>query len=272
MIKRILFGFLIFFSQIIIAQPISQFRGPNREGHYRAAGLLKAWSADGTELLWQAESLGDSYAAVSVYDGIVYTTGKIDESDYLTAVDSKGNQLWQVRFGDTWTRSFAATRSTPTVQGNAVYVISGMGEVVCLNRENGEIIWTRDVFREYEGKYESRGGAESPLIVDDIVVTTPAGNNTTMVALNKKTGKPMYETEWHNKGSIIYADGLLYRYDEKRDNVGITEASLDGFDIISSFRVEAGRGPHWAMPVIDNGKLYIRHGDVLLAYHNKSSK
>ena len=40
----------------------------------------------------------------------------------------------------------------------------------------------------------------------------------------------------------------------------------DDFEVISSFRVRQGSGPHWAHPVIHDGILYIRHGDVLMAY------
>jgi len=38
------------------------------------------------------------------------------------------------------------------------------------------------------------------------------------------------------------------------------------FDLVSSFKVPFGDGPHWAHPVIHHGVLYIRHGDVLMAY------
>jgi hypothetical protein len=41
----------------------------------------------------------------------------------------------------------------------------------------------------------------------------------------------------------------------------------DHFDLISTFRVTDGTGPHWAHPAIQGGKLLIRHGDVLLVYN-----
>ncbi len=43
----------------------------------------------------------------------------------------------------------------------------------------------------------------------------------------------------------------------------------DDFKIISSFQITKGIGPHWTQPVIHNGVLYIRHGDVLMAYDIK---
>ena len=87
------------------------------------------------------------------------------------------------------------------------------------------------------------------------------------VCLEWDTGKVMYETEWNgNKGPIIYADGLLYCYDENTGDVALVKPSPKGFEIISSFRITLGSGKHWAHPAISDGRLYIRHGDVLMAY------
>jgi outer membrane protein assembly factor BamB len=76
----------------------------------------------------------------------------------------------------------------------------------------------------------------------------------------------MYEEKWHNKGSIIYADGLLYLFEEKQGNVGLVEPTPEAFRLISSFRVDGGSGPFWAHMSIYDRKLLIRHGAVLFVY------
>ena len=91
--------------------------------------------------------------------------------------------------------------------------------------------------------------------------------------LDWDTGKVMYEAAWNgNKGSLIYADGMLYCYDENTGDVALVKASPKAFEIVSSFRVTAGSGEHWAHPAISDGRLYIRHGDALIAYDIKSNK
>jgi len=55
-------------------------------------------------------------------------------------------------------------------------------------------------------------------------------------------------------------------YEEKRGNVALVKPNREKLDVISTFRVDEGKGPHWAHPVIHNGILYIRHGEVLMAY------
>jgi len=91
------------------------------------------------------------------------------------------------------------------------------------------------------------------------------------VCLDWKTGKVMYEATWNgNKGSIIYADGMLYCYDENTGDVALVVASPKAFEIVSSHRVTKGEGSHWAHPAISDGRLYIRHGDALMAYDIKN--
>ena len=397
------------------ARPISQFRGFGRDGHYPEKGLLKSWPEQGPTLVWKSEIIGDGYSAATVFDDIIYVTGKIDSFDYITALNQDGKKLWQVPFGKAWDKSHQASRCTPTVEEERIYVISGAGDMVCLNRQNGQTLWSDNYMKRFEGLQLSWGIAESPLIVDNHVIATPGGNVTTMIAFDKKTGlivwqteplnektayvspllirdkdydmivgvisthifginpkdgsflwkdryadintptehpdsplincntplyqngkifitsgydhvgvqyqlaqdgnsvkpvwinstldchiggvvlvdgyiyganwlsnskgkwcciewetgKTMYETEWNCKGSIIYADGMLYCYEERNGNVALVKPDPNEFNIVSSFKIKDGKGPHWARPVIDEGILYIRHGDVLLAYNIK---
>ena len=81
----------------------------------------------------------------------------------------------------------------------------------------------------------------------------------------------MYETDWlGNKGSLTYADGMLYCYDEKKGIVALVKANPASFDIVSTFEVTMGEEQHWAYPVVYGGILYIRHGQVLMAYDVKN--
>ena len=90
------------------------------------------------------------------------------------------------------------------------------------------------------------------------------------ICLEWYTGEVMYEEEWITKGSIVFADGLLYCYEERSGNVALVNPTPDKFDIISSFKIESGTGPHWAHPYIADGKLLIRHGDVLMVFEIKA--
>ena len=57
---------------------------------------------------------------------------------YLTAIDRNGKLKWQMPYGLACRQSFPESRCTPTVEGNRIYVISGRGEIVCVDAENGK--------------------------------------------------------------------------------------------------------------------------------------
>jgi outer membrane protein assembly factor BamB len=92
------------------------------------------------------------------------------------------------------------------------------------------------------------------------------------VCLDWKTGKVMWEEEWNNKGSIISADGMLYCYEEKKGNLALVKANPDKVEMISSFKIPLGKGPHWGHPAISDGRLYVRHGEALMVYDIGSKK
>lgn len=72
-----------------------QFRGPNRSGVAAEGGLITAWPAEGPKMLWSYKGLGAGFASVSVVDGLIYTTGVEDKSEYVYAFDLNGQLKWK---------------------------------------------------------------------------------------------------------------------------------------------------------------------------------
>ena len=86
------------------------------------------------------------------------------------------------------------------------------------------------------------------------------------VCLDWKTGKKTYSERGVGKGSLTYADGMLYTLSEG-GKMGIVRPTPDGHKVVSQFKLPAGgEGPSWAHPVVCGGRLYIRHGVFLYAY------
>lgn len=82
---------------------------------------------------------------------------------------------------------------------------------------------------------------------------------------NWETGKTEYISKDLSSGVVVYADGLFYCYSQKGE-MALVDADQHEFKIISSFDVPLGTNQHWAHPVINNGRMYIRHGNALMAY------
>ena len=91
----------------------------------------------------------------------------------------------------------------------------------------------------------------------------------TWICVDWTSGKTLWTAKWYSRGSIIASDGMLYLFEEKSGHVALVKPDSLKLDIVSEFQITKGEGPFWAHPVIKDGRLFIRHGDVLLAYKLK---
>jgi hypothetical protein len=84
--------------------------------------------------------------------------------------------------------------------------------------------------------------------------------------LDLKTGRKQWYATGVGKGSLCYADGMLYTFGENGGRVGLVRATPDAFEQTGAFRVQ-GRGWSWAHPVVSGGRLYLRYHDTLYCYN-----
>jgi outer membrane protein assembly factor BamB len=220
---NLLIVFLLFVT-FAFAQPV-QWRGPNRDGKFTDTGLLKKWPDAGPELLLKVEGIGTGHSSVVATDQYIFATGMIDSLDYMSCFTSDGQLRWKVPYGRSWIKSYPDTRSTPTIENDRVYIISGIGELVCLNVANGEILWKVNVDKDYQAEWHIWGVSESPLIVDDKVICTPGGNTTSVVAFDKMTGKLVWQSICVG-GPRSYISPIIYEYKQFRYILAATGTHL----------------------------------------------
>src|SRR5436190_1736732 len=117
-----------------VAADWPQWRGPNRDGHAPDTGLLKAFPRGGPKLLWTFDKSGLGYSAPAVVGGRVYCLGDDARESVVFAVDlATGKQLWRTPFAAPYEDGHGnGPRCTPTVDGDALYVMSPHGEFACL--------------------------------------------------------------------------------------------------------------------------------------------
>ncbi len=209
-----------------------QWRGPNRDGISKEAGLLKQWPAGGPTLAWKAAGLGDSYTSPSVSGGHIYGMGLFEQDESVWALEAAtGKILWKTRIGEA-PRLRAAQggfgpRGTPTVDGDHVYMIGAGGTTACLEAATGKVVWTKSLVTDFGGTPPTWGFSESPLVDSDRVLETPGGPRGAIVALNKKTG----ETLWQTKGftdKAEYSSVVAAQIGGIKQYVQLTGASVAG--------------------------------------------
>jgi len=175
---------------------IVEWRGEDRNGIYHDASLLRSWPEEGPRQLWFFDSLGSGYGSPVIEKGLIYITGAHDSTAWLHCLDAKGILQWQVPYGREWVVNFPGSRSAPTLVDDLMYVGSGTGELVCLEKANGEVRWSRK-FEGAESLGLPRFGHSESAVVDaDLVFWTPGGSDHNVVALNRFTG----ELQWSNPG------------------------------------------------------------------------
>ena len=84
---------------------------------------------------------------------------------------------------------------TPTVDGELLYVVGLGGDLACLQVRDGKILWQRSLTRDFGGHAPMWSYRESPLVDGDKVICTPGGQDATLVALDKLTGKTIWKSK-----------------------------------------------------------------------------
>ncbi|MDP6522581.1 MAG: PQQ-binding-like beta-propeller repeat protein [Kiritimatiellia bacterium] len=153
---------------------------------------------------------------------------------HLTCLDMNGKILWTKDIGEAYEHKFVGSRSSVTTDDGLLYVFSGKGVLGCYDGKNGETKWTRSV-DDFEGTQGIRnwGWSESPLIVDDRIIFTPGGEKTFMVALDKKTGKTVWQSPPVTEVHYVPA-----RYVEYKDIPMIITGSKD---LLIGIHAETGK-------------------------------
>ncbi len=90
-------------------------------------------------------------------------------------------------------------------------------------------------------------------------------NNRGLACVDFETGRVYWQNQGVGKGAVVYADNRLYCYSE-RGVVGLLEVGPRGCRVRGKLRITEGTRQHWAHPVISDGRLYIRHDNVLMAF------
>lgn len=192
----ILFTLILLLTSSSGTMRIYEWRGSNREGIYYESNLLKTWPAEGPKEIWSVGNIGNGFVSPVFTDDNFYITGEVDSMEILFSFNLKGEKQWQTTLGKEWMKSFPGSRSAPTIVDDLLYVGTGLGNLFCINRADGKIVWSKDLVADFNGVLPLHGHSESPLIQDEKIFWTTGGKNFNVVALNRFTGRLI----WSNKG------------------------------------------------------------------------
>jgi len=260
--------------QQTFSQKIYEWRSLDRAGVYYENGLLTSWPAEGLELVWEFEGLGNGYGSPVFTDDRMYILGEIDTLGYLFAFDLDGKLLWKADYGKEWVKTFPGSRSTPTVVDGLIYVSSGLGNLTCFDVQNGAKKWSVDLMNDLKGSFTMHGHSESPLVDGNKVFLTPGGTENNVVAFDRFTGKLLWSCKGHGERPG-YNSPKLIKLKDRDILVTFTAYSLMGIDTESGQLLwthvqdnlpvaehKLGMGDTHSNTVLyDNGFIYYAAGD-----------
>jgi outer membrane protein assembly factor BamB len=214
--------------------------------------------------------LGDKGA-----DGAAYSSAVVAEIDgvrqYIQlvgrgviGVDAKsGRFLW----GYNRVANNVANIPTPVVRGPYVFATTAYSTGAALLKivRNSDGFEAKEVYFISPEDFQNHHGGV--VLVGDYIYAGHGLSRGDPACVEFGTGKVVWKQRSPSTGSaaVLYADGnLIFRYD--RGEVLLVEATPEKFRIKGRFKPLRGKGPAWSHPVIHNGRLYLRHGDVLSCY------
>lgn len=255
---------LISFSLYTQAGDWPQWHGPNRDGISTETGWATTWPKEGLKQAWKAE-IGAGYGTVSVSKGRLYAMGNTGDQDSVYCLDANtGKQIWLHTYACPAKdpNGYHGVRSTPTVDGDKVFVTSRKGHLFCLNAADGAVKWSKEFPKDFGGKVPTWGYALSPVVEGPLLIVEPGGPGASMAALNKETGEVVWKA---GDEPAAYSSPVVFDFKGSRCVVVLTAKGpvgrgvKDGAELFrypwkTSYDVNA------ATPLIDGNKIFISSG------------
>ena len=172
---------------------------------------------------------------------------------------SNGNLLWSHPQPNEW----SVHANTPVYDNGRIFCFSGYGQggpMLKLSNDGSS------VKEEWFSKtLDSRmGGA----VVVDGYLYGSGDQGKEWQCIDWKTGEVKYKSTAAAKGVVIFADGLLFGYSQKGE-LFIAPANPGELKISGMTKITLGSDQHWAHPVLNDGVLYVRHGNSMMAFKVK---
>jgi len=187
-----------------------QYRGPNLDGS-TSEKIASKWPAGGPKVVWKAPT-PTGFSSFTVAGGKAFTQITRDADgaprEVAVALDANtGKEAWAFpvggnAYGHNGGNAGAkgndggdGPRSTPTVVGGKVYVLSSDLALFCLDANTGKQVWTHDLIKEFAGRNITWKNAASPVVDGNLVYVAGGGAGQSLLAFNKDTGALAWKSQ-----------------------------------------------------------------------------
>lgn len=240
--NKILLSFLaLSLSATVNSGDWPNFQGPNLDGTSDETGLrLSGWDKNPPKQVWEI-SLNEGFGGASIVGDEVFLVDRdLGEKDRLLCLSLEdGSEKWSFDFEFAGKLPFAGSRGVPLVEDDAVYFVSGFGQVFRLNRETHEQDWMVSIQDKYDAPPPKWGWAQSLVKYGDVIIVPAMGPEAGLIGLDSATGKELWKTEGfgdsHSTPTILNLHGV-------DQAVFVATNRADGNEIGTTISVEPESG------------------------------
>ncbi|QDU57895.1 PQQ-binding-like beta-propeller repeat protein [Aeoliella mucimassa] len=208
------------------------FRGQQNDAKVHSqVKLARSWPAEGPPVLWET-TVGEGYSSPSVVGDRVYLNDYNEETkEWMVRCLSfdDGEEQWTYKVKKEIRPNHGITRSAPATDGGFVFAIDPKCELHCLDARNGNLIWKKFLPKLYDSMIPAWYNGQCPLIEGDRVIIA-AGGKALLVAFDKATGEPVWETPNPDQQLITHSSVMPVELDGVRQYAYYTMQGLVGID------------------------------------------
>jgi outer membrane protein assembly factor BamB len=242
----------------------TQWGGPSQDFRATSTDLAASWPDEGPRKLWVRE-LGEGYSAILIDSGRLYVTYREDEQEAVACMNAKtGEPQWVHKYDasphESHVHQFGdGPRSTPLISGDLLYTIGVSGKIHCLNKKDGTVLWSHDLWNEFGGNPLNHGYSSSPIAYKNTVIVPVGGEGQSLVAFDKKDGHVV----WKNLSfKNSYSTPKIFDVGGRDELIVFMAKQMIGIDPNSGdlrweYAVENQWGQNISMPVMVDGVLLL---------------
>ena len=167
-------------------------------------GIVERFPDTGLPVSWRTP-IHAGYAGPSVANGRVFVTDaepvasrRNQRTERALALDERTGKIlwtneWQTNYSGLQLVYAIGPRATPTVDGDTVFVLGTMGNLLALDVQTGRVLWEKDYVRDFGASVPAWGMAGAPLVDGDRLICLVGGEpDAKLVALDKRTGQEVW--------------------------------------------------------------------------------
>ena len=201
---------LIITSPQVFSIDWTQYRGPNCDGSSSEKLVVSDWPSGGIRQVWKTPT-EHGFASFAVAKGRAFTVvmeevDGVNREACLALNTETGLKAWSRilnvakydgggNSGDKGNKGGDGPRSTPSTDGDRVYILDSRLKLHCYLTKDGEEFWTRDLAKEHKAKVIRWQNAAAPIIDGELIYICGGGEDQSLLAINKLSGTTVWMGE-----------------------------------------------------------------------------